>query len=73
MPFAMSSEEIEATIQWVRWAIVAIFFILTILSWRAVSKDWLNEEQQLLDEKQAEPIVEPIQEEANIQAQESRS
>jgi len=36
----------EAGIQWVLWAVLAVFFVMVILGWLAASKGWLKEEEE---------------------------
>ncbi len=37
---------IDAGIQWVLWAVIAVFFVMVILGWLAASRGWLKEEEE---------------------------
>lgn len=40
----------DTGIVWVLWAVLAIFFVMTILGWLVASKGWLQEDQEEYEE-----------------------
>ncbi len=39
-------EGTDPGIQWVLWAVLAVFFVMVILGWLVASKGWLKEEEE---------------------------
>ena len=41
----ISPDAVQDGIQWVLWAVMAVFFVLAILSWWVASREWGKDEQ----------------------------
>jgi hypothetical protein len=49
----------ESAIQGVLWTVLAVFFVLTILSWLAANREWLKEEEPAATENREEQSDDP--------------